>query len=110
MHSDVAALLAVQADDVIVHDFRSRNRGPLPRLTVLDGADCERAARVLAQAATPGSFAEQEERRRRDFESRLTNHRQLQEKHVTVLNTVTNQQQRRRRLRPSLIKTAKDHR
>jgi uncharacterized protein len=89
VHSDVAALLAVQADDVVIRELETGIADLLPRLTVL-AADCERARGALAQARL---LAEQEERRRRDVESRLAHHRQLQEKHVAALNNVTNQRE-----------------
>ncbi|HTR78751.1 MAG TPA: hypothetical protein VMH39_11595 [Gemmatimonadaceae bacterium] len=89
MHPDVAALLIVQADDVIIREIETGITNLLPRLSEL-AAECERARGALAQATL---LAEQEERRRRDIASRLTHHRQLQEKHMAVLNAVTNQRE-----------------
>lgn len=85
MHPDVAALLAVQADDVVIHGLETRLAAMAPRLDAL-GREHQRA---IAEVAKARETLEIEERRRRDVEQRIAQHRQLQERNQSMLNQVT---------------------
>lgn len=85
MHPDVAALLAVQDEDVAIHDLETRLAELMPRLDAM-ARDRDRAIAALQQAR---KSAESEERRRADVAARVSQHRALQEKNQTALNSVT---------------------
>lgn len=85
MHPDVAALLAVQEDDVEIHELETRLAALLPRLQAMT-VERDRALASLEQAR---QTAAAEERRRQEVAARVTQHRALQEKHQTALNSVT---------------------
>ena len=89
MHADVVALLAVQADDVQIHGLEEGLAQLMPRIHAL-AAECARAAAAVGQARDQ---AEGERVRRREVEERIANHRRLQEKNQSVLNTITNQRE-----------------
>ena len=84
MHPDVAALLQVQADDVIIHDLETRMASLAPRLDAL-ARDHDRA-RIAWDQAQQAVAAE--ERRQRDLQHRVTQHRQLLDKNQSQLNAV----------------------
>ena len=85
MHSDVAALLAVQADDIEIHQIEARLEALMPRINAIM-KDQERAVVALDQAR---QAAEAEERRQRDVRGRLDQYRQLEERNQAQLNAVT---------------------
>ena len=85
MHPDVAALLAVQDDDIAIHDLENRLAELKPRIDAMT-KERDKAIAGLQQAR---QIAETEERRRRDVAARVTQHRALQEKNQTALNSVT---------------------
>lgn len=85
MHPDVAALLAVQADDIEIHNLESRLEALMPRISAIM-KDRERAAAALDAAR---HAAEAEERRQRDVRGRLDQYRQLEERNQSQLNAVT---------------------
>ena len=85
MHPDVAALLAVQDDDIAIHELEIRLAELKPRIDAMT-KERDKAIASLQQAR---QIAETEERRRRDVASRVTQHRALQEKNQTALNSVT---------------------
>lgn len=85
MHPDVAALLAVQDDDVEIHQLETRLADLMPRLQAM-AVDRDRALAALEQAR---QTATSEERRRQDVAARVAQHRALQEKNQTALNSVT---------------------
>lgn len=89
MHPDVAALLAVQADDVVIYGLETRLAAMAPRLEAL-GRDYQRA---LGEVAKARETLEIEERRRRDVEQRIAQHRQLQERNQSMLNQVTSERE-----------------
>lgn len=89
MHPDVAALLAVQEDDIVIHDLETRLAALAPRLEGL-GREHQRA---LAELARAREAAETEERRRRDVEQRVAQHRQLQDRNQSMLNAVTSERE-----------------
>jgi uncharacterized protein len=85
VHPDVAALLAVQDEDVAIHELETRLAELLPRLDAM-AHDRDRAIAALQQAR---KTAESEERRRADVAARVSQHRALQEKNQQALNSVT---------------------
>lgn len=84
MHPDVAALLAVQEDDVVIHELESRLADLAPRIAAMQ-TEIEQAASSLAQAR---AAVESEERRHREVQGRVAQHRQLQERNQTQLNAI----------------------
>lgn len=85
MHPDVTALLAVQDEDVVIHQLETRLAELRPRLETM-AKERDRALAALQQAR---QTAESEERRRRDVAARVAQHRVLQEKNQAALNSVT---------------------
>ncbi|HTE47293.1 MAG TPA: hypothetical protein VK636_18730 [Gemmatimonadaceae bacterium] len=85
MHPDVAALLAVQDDDVAIHSLETRLAELRPRLDAM-AKERDQALAALRQAR---QTAESEERRRADVAARVSQHKALQEKNQTALNSVT---------------------
>jgi len=85
VHPDVAALLAVQADDIEIHKIETRVAALMPRIEAM-AKDQERAAVSLDHAR---QAAETEERRQRDVRGRLDQYRQLEERNQAQLNAVT---------------------
>jgi predicted nucleic acid-binding Zn-ribbon protein len=77
--------LAVQDEDVAIHDLETRLAELVPRLDAM-AQDRDRAVAALQQAR---KSAESEERRRADVAARVSQHRALQEKNQTALNSVT---------------------
>lgn len=85
MHPDVAALLAVQADDIEIHGLEERLAALKPRLDAII-KEQERAASALDQAR---AAVDTEERKQRDVRGRLDQFHQLEEKNQAQLNAVT---------------------
>jgi predicted nucleic acid-binding Zn-ribbon protein len=85
VHPDVAALLAVQADDIEIHDLEERLAALMPRIEAM-AKEQERATHALEQAR---QAVDAEERRQRDVRGRLDQFRQLEERNQTQLNSVT---------------------
>lgn len=85
MHPDVAALLAVQDDDVAIHQLETRLAELMPRLEQMS-RERDKAAAALATAR---QTADTEEKRRQEVAARVAQHRELQEKHQAALNSVT---------------------
>ena len=85
MHPDVAALLAVQDDDVAIHDLETRLSELMPRLTTM-AQERDKALSSLQQAR---KTADAEEKRRQDVAARVSQHRALQEKNQAALNNVS---------------------
>lgn len=85
MHPDVEALLLVQTDDQQIFAIEAKLAELGPRIEKL-ARERDRELGALAQAR---QALETEERRRRDFETRLLHHRQLQERSQTQLNAIT---------------------
>ena len=86
MHPDVAALLAVQDDDV----DHSRPRDAARRAAAAARRAWRRSAtRRVAALQQARKIAESEERRRQEVAARVAQHRALQEKNQTALNSVT---------------------
>lgn len=85
MHPDVAALLAVQEDDVTIHDLETRLAELRPRLDQM-AKERDKALAALQQAK---QMAEGEERRRADVASRVAQHKALHDKNSATLNNIT---------------------
>jgi predicted nucleic acid-binding Zn-ribbon protein len=85
VHPDVAALLAVQDDDIAIYELENRLGELKPRIDAM-AKERDKAFASLQQAR---QAAEAEERRRREVAARVTQHRALQEKNQTALNSVT---------------------
>lgn len=85
MHPDVAALLAVQDDDIAIHELETRLAELKPRIDAMT-KERDKALASLQQAR---QIADAEERRRREVAARVTQHRALQEKNQSTLNSVT---------------------
>lgn len=85
MHPDVAALLAVQDDDITIHELETRLADLRPRLDAM-ARDRDKAVAALQQAR---KAADAEEHRRQDVAARVAQHRALQEKNQNALNSVT---------------------
>jgi predicted nucleic acid-binding Zn-ribbon protein len=85
VHPDVAALLAVQTDDIEIHGLEERLAALMPRLEAMT-KEHERAGVALEQAR---QAVDAEERRQRDVRGRLDQFKQLEERNQAQLNTVT---------------------
>lgn len=84
MHQDVAALLAVQDDDVVIHELEAKLAALAPRVAAMQ-QEIDQADAALAQAR---QAVEGEERRHREVQGRVAQHRQLQERNQTQLNSI----------------------
>jgi predicted nucleic acid-binding Zn-ribbon protein len=78
-------LLAVQDDDVAIHDLEFRLAELAPRLGIM-AKDRDKAVASLQQAR---QTAQSEERRRHEVAERVAQHRALQEKNQAALNSVS---------------------
>jgi predicted nucleic acid-binding Zn-ribbon protein len=85
VNPDVAALLAVQSDDLRMYGIEDRLRALGPRLAALEG-ERKKAEDGLAAVR---SQVEGEEKRQRDIQDRLRQHRELRDKSEALLNQVT---------------------
>ncbi len=85
MHPDVAALLAVQDDDIAIYSLETQLGELKPRIDAM-ARERDKALASLQQAR---QVADTEERRRREVAARVTQHKALQEKNQTALNSVT---------------------
>lgn len=85
MHPDVAALLAVQADDIELHTLEERLAALMPRIEAM-AKEQERAMHALDQAR---QAVDAEERRQREVRGRLDQYHQLEERNQSQLNSVT---------------------
>ena len=85
MHPDVAALLAVQDDDVAIHELETALADLTPRLAAM----AKERDKALAALQHSRQQAESEERRRHEVAERVAQHRALQEKNQAALNNVS---------------------
>jgi len=85
VHPDVAALLSVQDDDLVIHDLETKLAELRPRLESM-AKERDRAIAALQQAR---QTSEAEERRRADVAARVAQHRTLQQKNQATLANVT---------------------
>ena len=84
MASEVEALLALQEDDAKIAELENRKRSLEPRMAALD------KKREAAAAAVNRSRAavEAEERRQRELQGKVAQHKQMQEKNLAQLDAV----------------------
>ena len=85
MKDEVGSLLEVQADDLRIYGLEDRLNALAPRLQALE-KDRTRAEEALAQARQQ---VVEEEKRQRDVQDRLRQHRELRDKSESLLNQVT---------------------
>jgi uncharacterized protein len=85
VHPDVAALLAVQDDDITIHELEAQLAAMQPRLDAM-AQERDRAVAALAQAR---QSADAEEKRRQEIAERVSQHRALQAKNQATLNSVS---------------------
>ncbi|HJP60475.1 MAG TPA: hypothetical protein VJ865_10760 [Gemmatimonadaceae bacterium] len=95
MRQEVEALLALQEDDLKIREIESQIRALDPHLAELDKKR-DSAAATLARAQ---SAVEAEEKKQRDLQQRLAQHKQLQERNLHQLEDV-------KRLREATAATA----
>lgn len=84
MNPDLEALLLLQTEDDIVDAIQARLDSLAPRLNALD-AERDRALRTLSQAQ---SSLEADEKKKRELEVRLAEHRQRQDRNLAQLELV----------------------
>jgi uncharacterized protein len=84
VHPDLEALLALQEEDSGIHSMEERLRATEPRLRQLDRA---RDAAVASRDRVKASLAN-EERRHRELQDRVGEHRKVHEKNVATLDQV----------------------
>lgn len=84
MQSEVDALLSLQEDDTRIAELEARLHALDPRLTALDRKK-EAAAGALARAK---SAVEAEERRQRDLQGKIAQHKAMQEKNLAQFDAV----------------------
>lgn len=85
MKDEVGALLEVQADDLRIYALEDRLNALAPRLAILE-KDRGRAEEALAQTKQQVT---EEEKRQRDVQDRLRQHRELRDRSEALLNQVT---------------------
>ena len=85
MKDEVGALLEVQADDLRIYGLEDRLNALAPRLAALEG-DRKRAEEALGQAKQQVA---DEEKRLREVQDRVRQHRELRDKSEALLNQVT---------------------
>jgi predicted nucleic acid-binding Zn-ribbon protein len=89
VHNDLHALLALQADDAVVDELESRLADLEPR-----ALDLERQRQVAADAlARARAAAEADEKKQRELERRLADHKQRQDRNLAALDAVRRQRE-----------------
>lgn len=84
MQQEVEALLALQTDDAHIRELENQLNALDPELASLDQKR-EQAATAVARAQ---SAVESEERRQRELQARLAQHKQLQDRNLAQLDEV----------------------
>ena len=84
MHQDLEALLALQADDDVIDGLDGTLRGLGPRLAELE----RRRKAVAEQLANAEAATAADEKKHRELEGRLTDHKQRQERNLAHLDSV----------------------
>jgi len=84
MASEVEALLALQEDDARIAELEDRMRSLEPRMAALDK---KREAAAAAVNRSRGAV-ETEERRQRELQGKVSQHKQMQEKNLAQLDAV----------------------
>jgi predicted nucleic acid-binding Zn-ribbon protein len=89
VHPDVAALLELQKDDAEIYSIERGLADLAPRVAALAAA----RERELAAAQKARGDLDLEERRYRELQSRVAQHRQMHEKRQAQLDTISNARQ-----------------
>ena len=84
MHSEVEALLALQSDDSRIRDLEEQMRSLDPRVAALNR---KREAAVTALARSRAAV-EGEEKRQRELQAKIAQHKQIQEKNLAQFDAV----------------------
>ena len=84
MHQDLEALLALQADDDVIDGLDGKLRALGPRLSELE----RRRKSVAEQLANAETTTAADEKKHRELEGRLTDHKQRQERNLAHLDSV----------------------
>jgi uncharacterized protein len=84
MQSEVEALLALQEDDARIAELENRKKALEPRMAALDKKR-EAAAGAVARARTA---VESEEKRQRELQGKIAQHKQVQEKNLAQFDAV----------------------
>jgi len=84
MQQEIEALLALQEDDLKIREIESKMRELDPKLAALDKRR-DQAAAALAKAQTA---VQAEEKKQRDLQGRLAQHKQMQERNLHQLDDV----------------------
>lgn len=84
MASEVEALLALQEDDTKITELENRLKALEPRMAALDKKR-EAAAAAVSRSKTA---VEAEERRQRELQGKVAQHKQMQEKNLAQLDAV----------------------
>src|SRR3954471_21492118 len=84
MHQEVEALLALQEDDLKIREIENQLRALDPTLAELDKRK-DQATQALARAQT---LVQAEEKKQRELQGRLAQHKQLQERNLHQLEDV----------------------
>ena len=84
MHQELEALLALQADDDVIDALDGKLRALGPRISELE----RRRKTVVDQLAAAEASTAADERKHRELEGRLSDHKQRQERNIAHLDTV----------------------
>ncbi|MDO8502258.1 MAG: hypothetical protein Q7S20_10480 [Gemmatimonadaceae bacterium] len=84
MQSEVEALLALQEDDARILELENRRRNLEPRMAALDKRR-EAAATAVSRSR---AAVEAEEKRQRELQGKVAQHKQMQEKNLAQLDAV----------------------
>ncbi len=84
MNADVQALLDLQGDDSVIRELENKAAALEPKLADLDRRR-EVAATALARAT---AAVESEEKRQRELQARVAQHKQIQERNLAQLDAV----------------------
>jgi len=84
VQQDLEALLALQADDDVIDGIEARLKALGPRLSELE----RRRKAVADHLAAAEASAEADERKHRELEGRLADHKQRQERNIAHLDSV----------------------
>ncbi len=84
MQSEVEALLALQEDDARIAELENRRKALDPRMAALDR---KREAAAAAVARSRGAV-EAEEKRQRELQGKIAQHKQMQEKNLAQFDAV----------------------
>jgi predicted nucleic acid-binding Zn-ribbon protein len=87
--SELSALLALQADDIVIHDIETKLAALAPRIAELDA----RANRIKDTVERQGGVVAAEEKKQAFLRDKIAEHRQLIERNQTQLDAVKTMRQ-----------------